>query len=108
MSLAWQERQYWRRVRRFERSPRVWQPNDENMGREPIADIFKRVAAKNGVALAVLRGRSRTVLVNAIRREAVIAATEAGFSSTEIGRYCDRDHSTILWILGSLTKCEQQ
>lgn len=51
---------------------------------------------ENGTTLSEMRRRSRAPLLLDKRRQLYAALAVAGLSSTEIGRVCDRDHTSIL------------
>ena len=53
-------------------------------------------ARQNGVSLDDLQGPSRVRAISWPRQDFMLAARELGFSLTEIGRFLNRDHTTIL------------
>lgn len=61
-----------------------------------IARIAERVAHAFGLCVSDLRGIRRVQEVVAARDAFVLMAREAGYSSPFIGRYLNRDHSTVL------------
>ena len=68
----------------------------------PVKQIIALVAEKHGFTYSCLVGRGmKDKLVNA-RYEAINLVNELkpGFSSTQIGRFFNRDHTTILYAMG--------
>ena len=61
--------------------------------RNDIADI---VAKANGVPLHILRSDDRSTIVSKARQQAFAMMYDADYSSSEIGRYFSRDHSTVM------------
>ncbi len=66
-----------------------------------IATIKAEVAARHGIAVAVIDGERRSEKVVAARLEAIVAVYYArpGWTSGQIGRAFKRDRTTILFYL---------
>lgn len=62
-------------------------------------DTMTTVAAKHGLSIADLRGRSQVRPVRLARAEAVAGLREKGLSMRAIGRIVCRDHKTVLDLL---------
>lgn len=77
--------------------PSLSAPPEERRGPE---SILKEVAAKHGLKLRDLRGRGRSQpLVDARRESMRRMRDELGLSLNEIGRFHQRDHSTVIALL---------
>lgn len=62
-----------------------------------MIDIASEVAAKNMISLAEIRGPSRVRAVAWPRQDAMRAMIDAGYSTTQIGRFFGgRDHTTVM------------
>ena len=76
------------------------------------ADIAREVAEKYGLTVANLKGRSVVRFISRARHEAFWRCLEAGHSSSSVGRWFNRDHSTVLSgaraYQARLTKAEQR
>lgn len=57
----------------------------------------KGVAARHGVNWREIMGRSRMAYVARARRHCWLEFYRRGYSSCQIGRIFDRDHSTVLY-----------
>lgn len=74
-------------------------------GQRPLAGLSTHlhiVAYDFGVSEAALRGPGRMRFLVLARREFCLRATVLGYSSTEIGRAINRDHTTVLHLLDRL------
>lgn len=58
-------------------------------------DTMTTVAAKHGLSIADLRGRSQGRPIRLARAEAVAGLREKGLSMRAIARIVDRDHKTV-------------
>lgn len=65
------------------------------LARKSMATIFKEVASKHGMTIEELREPNRTPRFCAARHEAMALAYAAGYSTPQIGRHIQRDHSTV-------------
>lgn len=63
---------------------------------EKMSDIAKRVAIQHGVTVADLKGGKRTWDCVFPRHEAMFLCRKEGNSLTKIGRFFNRDHTTVL------------
>lgn len=61
-----------------------------------MADIAAEVATENLLSLAEIRSRAKMNAVARPRQEAMLRMIEAGYSTTQIGRFFGRDHSTVV------------
>ena len=77
-----------------------------------IADIAASVANRHWVSEADLTGADRSREVARARQECYALAIAAGRSTPAIGRYFNRDHSTVIYgaraYRARLTKAEQR
>jgi chromosomal replication initiation ATPase DnaA len=64
--------------------------------RRRMADIAVSVATERGVSLDDLRNASRVKPITNARQEAMLLMVEAGFTTTQVGRFLRRDHSTVV------------
>lgn len=62
---------------------------------ERLARILQRAAAGHGLSVVALRGDRRDAVAVAARRDAIVAAFDAGFGDAVIGRALDRDRTTV-------------
>jgi chromosomal replication initiation ATPase DnaA len=77
----------------------------------PLAhEIIYNVARNHGLGVRDILGGGRTKEVVKARHSAIkaVKAAKPHLSSTVIGRIFGRDHTSILWALGTLAKCEQR
>jgi chromosomal replication initiator protein len=65
-------------------------PREQN-----LADI-EVIAKEHRFTLEDILGKSRFVPLVKVRRKCVVMLREKGYSTTEIGRIMNRDHSTIV------------
>lgn len=70
--------------------------NTTDQPRRKMADIALAVAAGHGIKLDDLRNSSRARPITAARQEAMLQMVEAGFTTTQIGRFLRRDHTTVV------------
>lgn len=70
----------------------------DTVGRVPVLDIIKAVAAKHGLTVAQIKGHGRQKALTAARHEAIsrVYAARPDLSLPQIGRIFHRDHTTIL------------
>lgn len=61
-----------------------------------MADIASKVAAENMISLPDLRSRNRERAVAWPRQDAMRLMIDAGYSTTQIGRFFQRDHTTVI------------
>jgi chromosomal replication initiation ATPase DnaA len=62
-----------------------------------MAQIAQAVSLAHGITVADLRGPSRLKPVSEARQEFMaLAMGEGRFSSPQVGRWLNRDHSTVL------------
>ena len=70
-----------------------------------LASLLETVAAEHGVTVDALRGRGRMKPLPRIRQEFCLRALETkNFSSTQLGRALNRDHTSVLYLLGRLER----
>ena len=62
--------------------------------------IILDFAERHGVAVADLAGRCRKKKVFRVRMEIAKALDACGYSSLQIGRFLNHDHTTIIYYLG--------
>lgn len=65
-----------------------------------VTEIIRKVAKRNGVTVAALRGRDRTPFMCDCRREVIAEARLYGYGWCAISRRLNRDHSTIMHLAG--------
>jgi len=76
--------------------------------REKNLEAVDAIAKQYGYTAADMLGKSRLKRVVAVRRLCVLMLREKGYSTTEIGRVMDRDHSTIVHALNKpVDTCNQ-
>lgn len=63
------------------------------------------IASKHGYTVDDILGKSRMKSLVAVRRQCVVMLRNRGYSTTEIGRIMNRDHSTIVHAL-QMSKAE--
>lgn len=64
--------------------------------KKKMAAIISGVAFKEGISVQQIKSRSRKRRFAWPRQDAMLACSRAGYSSTQIGRVLDRDHTTVL------------
>ena len=57
--------------------------------------VAKFAARETGISVEELRGPSRQSEIVAVRWAVMAEARAAGFTTTQIGRFFNRDHSTV-------------
>lgn len=62
---------------------------------ERLARIIQRAAFEHGLSVVALRGDRRDAVAVAARRDAIVAAFDAGFGDSVIGRALGRDRTTV-------------
>lgn len=67
--------------------------------REKNLEAINAIAQKYCYTVEDMLGRSRFKRVVAVRRLCILMLREKGYSTTEIGRIMNRDHSTIVHAL---------
>jgi len=67
--------------------------------REKNLAAIDTIAQEHGYTVEDILGKSRTKHLVHVRRLCVLMLREKGYSTTEIGRVMDRDHSTIVHAL---------
>lgn len=67
--------------------------------REKNLKDIENLAEGYGYTVADILGKSRFKRVVAVRRLCILMLREKGYSTTEIGRIMNRDHSTIVHAL---------
>lgn len=85
------------------------QPEDGSWRRTPrllagLSTHLHIVAHDFGVSEAALRGPSRMRDLSKIRQEFCLRAHVLGYSTPEIGRVLNRDHTSVLYLLGRLER----
>lgn len=65
-------------------------------GRRALVKIASEVAADNGLTLAELQSDSHAYAVTRPRQYAMMLMIDAGYSTSEIGRFFRRDHTTVI------------
>lgn len=58
--------------------------------------VLHEVATRHGVEVQDIVGRSRAKRLVAARQEAFYLMKEHGYSMSQIGRFCNRDHTTVM------------
>lgn len=58
--------------------------------------VLHDVATRHGVEVQDIVGRSRARRLVAARQEAFYLMKEHGYSLSQIGRFCNRDHTTVM------------
>jgi chromosomal replication initiator protein len=57
---------------------------------------IEEIAQEHGFTAEDILGKSRFRMLVKVRRKCVVMLREKGYSTTEIGRIMNRDHSTIV------------
>ncbi len=75
-----------------------------------VREVIARVSSERGVSEAEILSRCGINHVVSARHEAIrqLAAERPQWSSVRIGKMFDRDHSTVLYILGRLQGRKEQ
>ncbi len=63
-------------------------------------DAIKAAAAKHGISVDEMRGKQRFAKCCAARYDAYRALDALGWTSGQIGKFFNRDHTTVLHVLG--------
>lgn len=71
---------------------------------EEYEALIRKIANDNYISIETLRGRSRDRFVFGIRKVIAQELYDRGLSITQIGRYLNRDHTTILSMMGRTSK----
>lgn len=73
-----------------------------------MLDVVRTVATLHGVAVSDILGKSRFRHIVEARHDALraVRARYPKFSSTQIGRLFNLDHSTVLYALGKPTRIQ--
>lgn len=66
--------------------------------------LIDAIAQEHGYTVDDIIGKLRFKRVVAVRRLCILALREKGYSTTEIGRIMNRDHSTICHALNKVLK----
>ena len=61
-----------------------------------MRDYFETAAAEAGLTLNEIRSARRDRIACRAREQAYAACRDAGFTLGQIGRYVNRDHTTVL------------
>ena len=61
-----------------------------------MRDYLKKAALQSGMKEAVIAGAGRNADVVRVRDQVVVNLRDAGYSLNQIGRFLNRDHTTIL------------
>jgi len=70
----------------------------EILGPRPrMRDIAEQICRENGLTLALLTGGSRERKISWPRQEACRRCHELGYSSHQIARFFNRDHSVVIY-----------
>lgn len=75
---------------------------------EQAQAILQRVSQAHYVSLERMLGPARDRFTYAARQAAAHALAQIGFNSVQIGKYLNRDPSTVLNMLGTLTKSKKR
>lgn len=77
--------------------------------RQKVNDIIREVAEQTGIPAEMLVGESQKRKVVAARWRAIaeVEFRRPDLSSAQIGRYFNRDHSTILTILKKVSRIDR-
>jgi chromosomal replication initiation ATPase DnaA len=76
-------------------------PRERNLAEmDAIAELY-------GYTLADILGRSKPKPLVEVRRKCVVRLREKGYSTTEIGRIMNRDHSTIVHSLQKMAAASE-
>lgn len=65
-------------------------PKEKNLA------AIEAIAQEHGFTAEDILGKSRFRILVRVRRKCVVMLREKGYSTTEIGRIMNRDHSTIV------------
>lgn len=79
-------------------------PSGEVQERLSMAMICEAVGRVHNIGMADIRGPRRDRLAVDARKEFCRLSFEAGHSSTVIGRYIRRDHTSVLYLAGRTQK----
>jgi hypothetical protein len=80
-------------------------PLPRTPGLTPWLDTVETICAAHGYTLAEVQGRNRERPLVAARAEVVEYLTYVRkWSSPRVGEFLNRDHTSILWLLGRLQK----
>jgi chromosomal replication initiation ATPase DnaA len=71
---------------------------------EEYEGLIRKIANENFISVETLRGRSRDRFVFEIRKVIAQELYDRGLSITRIGKYLNRDHTTILSMMGHLSR----
>jgi chromosomal replication initiation ATPase DnaA len=66
--------------------------------------IIKKIAREWNLTVETIRGKSRDRYAYEARKEIAQALYDRGLSTVQIGRYINREHTTILNMLGRLSR----
>lgn len=71
---------------------------------EEYEALIRRMANERYISIETLRGRSRDRFVYQTRKDIAQELYDRGLSIAQIGRYLNRDHTTILNMMGRLSR----
>lgn len=71
---------------------------------EEYEALIRRIANERYISIETLRGRSRDRFVYQTRKDIAQELYDRGLSIAQIGRYLNRDHTTILNMMGRLSR----
>lgn len=63
-------------------------------------EMVAKMSLAAGVSPLLIRGQCRERRFVVVRRRIALGLQAAGFNSTEIARAMDRDHTSVLYLLG--------
>lgn len=67
--------------------------------RDVMMEICEYVAEKHGLSVDDLRGHERTKIFSIARHEAIWLIAQKGWSTCKIGKFFNRDHTTVIWAI---------
>jgi chromosomal replication initiation ATPase DnaA len=76
--------------------------------RQTFAQLAARVANRHGIAVRLMLSPQRYKHLVAARAELYAGLRAMGWSYPDIGRACDRDHTSIMYALGACANKERR
>lgn len=72
--------------------------------RNPLDDVAVEISEEHGLLVADIRGNMRSRKIMAARKAFTRLAAERGYSTRQLAKYLNRDHTTILNLRGVLAR----